>query len=121
MPPVLVVLGFSLLLFCASCPQQVPNPADCTYDESICTDAGLACDPRLHQCVALVGCLSAAMCSSPSASVCSNNQCSACTADADCSDWSHLRNATPQRPYCLQLGQQSTCAECRPGQANSDC
>ena len=121
MRPVLSVLVLGLFLFVASCPQQVPNPADCTYDESICTSAGLSCDPRLHQCVSVKGCLTAAMCSSPSASVCTDSQCSPCTADADCSDWSRLRNATPPRDFCVQMGGQSTCAQCRPGMGATDC
>lgn len=121
MRPVLFVFGLFLVLGNASCPQQVQNPADCTYDDSICTNAGLSCDPKLHQCVAVAGCLTAAMCSSPSASACIDSQCAACTTDAQCGDWSRLRNATPQRNFCVSLGQQNTCSECRPGLSETDC
>lgn len=114
-------LGLCLWGLSLSCVQQVPNPADCTNDETTCTSKGLVCDPRLRQCVAIDGCVTSAMCSSPSASTCADNQCSACTADAECSEWSRLRNATPKRSFCTQINQQATCAECRPGMGATDC
>lgn len=119
-------LPFFVLWLCSlflhlSCLQQVQNPADCTNDESTCTSKGLVCDPRLHQCVALDGCVTSAMCTSPAASSCISNRCSACAEDTECAEWSRLRNATPRRNFCAKISQQTTCAECRPGMGAVDC
>lgn len=117
----LLLVFLPYLLFGASCPDQVANPADCTNDESLCTKNGLVCDPVIHSCVKSVGCLSAAMCSQATASVCTGGQCEACSEDAQCAAWSQLRNVTPARSFCVSLDQQNTCAECRPGMDTTDC
>jgi hypothetical protein len=41
--------------------------------------------------------------------------------DADCSAWSTARDATPARPFCVELGQEYTCTQCRPDNSATDC